>query len=111
MTPLYDVLTAQPSLDAGQIQAKQFRLAMAIGTSRHYRLDSVMPRHFLQTAALAGIGNTAMRALFADLAEGVDSRLDAVIAALPAGFPEALVASVAGGLRRRGRLLESPLDA
>ena len=28
LTPFYDVLSAQPSLDAGQIQQKKFKLAM-----------------------------------------------------------------------------------
>ena len=37
MTPLYDVLTAQPSLDDGQIPRKKFKLAMSVGTNRHYR--------------------------------------------------------------------------
>lgn len=105
MTPFYDVLTAQPSLDAGQIQTKQFRLAMAIGTNRHYQLDSIMPRHFLQTAAMAGIGNTAMRSLFVELAEGAEHRIAAVTAALPAHFPEALVASVSKAFMHRARFL------
>lgn len=105
MTPLYDVLTAQPSLDAGQIQAKQFRLAMAIGISRHYRLDGVMPRHFLQTAAMAGIGKSAMQSLFAELAEGAEHRIATVTAALPARFPEALVDSVGKAFMHRARFL------
>jgi serine/threonine-protein kinase HipA len=36
MTPAYDVLTAQPSLDAGQIPRKKFKLAMSVGKNRHY---------------------------------------------------------------------------
>ena len=47
MTPLYDVLSAQPSLDAGQIQRKQMKLAMSAGDKRHYEIDDIMPRHFL----------------------------------------------------------------
>ena len=31
MTPLYDVLTAQPSLDARQIVSQQMKLAMSVG--------------------------------------------------------------------------------
>ncbi|MBC7578414.1 MAG: hypothetical protein H7312_13800 [Tardiphaga sp.] len=53
MTPLYDVLSAQPSLDARQVQRNNFKLAMAIGMNRHYRMDEIVPRHFAQPAALA----------------------------------------------------------
>ena len=54
MTALYDVLTAQPSLDAGQIQQKIFKLAMSVGMNRHSAVQGIMPRHFIQTADLAG---------------------------------------------------------
>ena len=37
MTPLYDVLTVQPSLDAGQLQTKDMKLAMRAGKSRRYK--------------------------------------------------------------------------
>lgn len=33
LTLLYDVLTAQPSLEAGQIERKQMKLAMSVGTN------------------------------------------------------------------------------
>ncbi len=35
MTPIYDVLTVQPSLDAKQILKKQMKLAMFVGDKRH----------------------------------------------------------------------------
>src|SRR5437867_9577333 len=41
LTPIYDVLTAQPSLDDRQIERKQMKLAMSVGDSRHYRIDEV----------------------------------------------------------------------
>lgn len=37
MTPLYDILTAQPALHARQIECKQMKMAMSVGSSRHYR--------------------------------------------------------------------------
>ena len=43
MTPLYDVLTAQPSLAAHQIQQKKFRLAMSVGKNRHYEIHDILP--------------------------------------------------------------------
>src|SRR3546814_12385874 len=55
LTPLYDVLTAQPSLDAGQIERNQFRLAMSIGKNRHYCIHEGLGRHFVQTGDAAGL--------------------------------------------------------
>ncbi len=111
LTPLYDVLSTQPNVDAGEIPAKAFKLAMSVGKTRHYLVGEIMPRHFLQTADAAGIGGSLVRDLFQQIAARIEPAIAETVASLPSGFPEALVASVAGGLRRRGRLLESPLDA
>jgi serine/threonine-protein kinase HipA len=105
LTPLYDVLTAQPSLDAGQIQQKRFRLAMAVGRNRHYAVEGIMPRHFLQTAALAGVGAALTRTIFEDLAANTESQTAVVIDALPRGFPDQLASSVLAAVKSRAGLL------
>lgn len=105
LTPLYDVLTAQPSLDAGQIQQKKFKLAMSAGKNRHYPVDRIMPRHFLQTAELAGVGSPLMRTIFEDLAANAEKQTDAVINTLPRGFPEQLITSVRAAIKHRAGLL------
>lgn len=105
LTPLYDVLTAQPSLDAGQIQQKKFKLAMSVGKNRHYPVDTIMPRHFLQTAELAGVGTPLMRTIFEDLAASAEKQTDAVIDAVPRGFPDPLITSVQAAVKIRARLL------
>ena len=56
LTPLYDVISAQPSVDSKQILWKSFRLAMSFGAKPHYKIMQVAPRHFSQTAELAGVG-------------------------------------------------------
>ena len=105
LTPLYDVLTAQPSLDAKQIPRKKFKLAMSVGKNRHYAIHDIMPRHFMQTADRAGVGKPAMKALFEDLAASADHSLAAVIEKLPKDFPAALIDSVAQALKHRARFL------
>ena len=45
LTPFYDILTAQPSLDAHQVNRNQMRLAMSVGSNRHYRLHEILGRH------------------------------------------------------------------
>ncbi|GLK54177.1 serine/threonine-protein kinase HipA [Methylopila capsulata] len=105
MTPLYDVLTAQPTVDAGLITRNQFKLAMSAGKSRHYRIDTIAPRHFLETATEAGVGGSIMRAILDDLAENALRLATEVVDKLPAGFPEELTASVLSAIRRRADLL------
>jgi serine/threonine-protein kinase HipA len=105
MTPAYDVLTAQPSLDAGQIPKNKFKLAMSVGKNRHYDVLEIMPRHFLQTADLAGLGLPAMRPIIEDLGENATRKAAAVIEALPHDFPGQLVESVMAAINERSRLL------
>jgi serine/threonine-protein kinase HipA len=53
LTPLYDVLTAQPSVHRREIERKHLKLAMFVGDNRHYRMDEIVGRHFVQTAKRA----------------------------------------------------------
>ena len=52
-TALLHHLTAQPSLANRQIERKQMKLAMFVGDNRHYRLDEIKGRHFVQTSERA----------------------------------------------------------
>jgi serine/threonine-protein kinase HipA len=107
MTPLYDVLSAQPSLDANQIQLKQFKLAMSVGRSRHYAISEILPRHFIQTAEIAGVGAGLVRSVFNDLAENAEQAVGAAIDGLPDGFPEAMTNSVRAAISHRIDLLKA----
>jgi serine/threonine-protein kinase HipA len=110
LAPLYDVLTAQPSVDAQQIQQKQFRLAMSVGSNRHYAVKKIMPRHFLQTGELAGLGLPMMLAIFEDLNACIEKATDKVINALPQSFPDQLITSVRMAVLSRAVLLEKGLS-
>nr|WP_292419218.1 HipA domain-containing protein [Mesorhizobium sp.] len=105
MTPLYDVLSAQPSLDAGHIPRKKFKLSMSVGKSRHYSIHEIMPRHFMQTTEIAGLGTPLMRRIIEDIAENAEKQADAAISSLRRGFPEQLVASVKSAIGKRALLL------
>lgn len=108
LTPLYDVLSAQPSLDARQIERKQMKLAMAVGDRRHYRIAEIQPRHFLQTAAKTGLPKSLVQQTMEEITAAADDALNRVEQELPADFPEAVHASVSTGLRYRLRVLDSP---
>ena len=106
MTPLYDVISAQPSLDAGQIQRNKMKLAMAVGDSRHYVVDSVMPRHFVQTAAKAGIGAGLVTSIFDELLTQAPTAVEQVTVSLPRAFPAEVADSISNGFKTRLRRLE-----
>ena len=104
-TPLYDVLSAEPSLAAHQINRRQMRLAMAIGDRRRYRLDEIAPRHFLQTAVRAGYDEASARAILAALRTTAAAAFDRAVRAMPVGTPAALVDPIGVAIRERaGRI-------
>ena len=104
LTPLYDVMSAQPNVDAGEIRQNRMKLAMAVGDNRHYVIDSIMPRHFLQTAARAGVPGSLVETILEELDAGAARAIDATLTGLPPEFPERIVSSLIEGVRRRMRL-------
>ncbi|HEX4785863.1 MAG TPA: type II toxin-antitoxin system HipA family toxin [Candidatus Sulfotelmatobacter sp.] len=106
MTPLYDVISAQPSVDSKQILWKQFRLAMAFGTKPHYQVPQIDPRHFFQTADQAGIGRQVIESVIQELLDGAVSAVGSVVASLPGDFPDEIASSIEAGIKGRLRLLE-----
>ncbi len=105
LTPLYDVLSAQPSVDAGQIARNRMKLAMAVGDNRHYQIDDIVGRHFLQSAAGGGLGEGVVHAIFAELVETGPAAIETVMERLPADFPQDLADSVTRGFLARLRQL------
>ncbi|MBN9085191.1 MAG: toxin HipA [Rhizobiales bacterium 65-9] len=106
MTPLYDVISAQPSLDMCQIQRNKMKMAMAVGKSRHYVVDSIMPRHFIQTAANAGMGERLVSSIFEELLAQAPAAIEQVIASLPEAFPAEVADSIGNGFKARLRRLK-----
>lgn len=101
LTPFYDVISAQPHLDAKQLSRKDFRLAMAVGNSRHYRIFDICDRHFIETGERAGLAPDAVSTVIEEVKDTTAGAIDQVMSELPPDFPEALVNSVTGGMRRR----------
>ena len=104
-TPLYDVISAQPSLDAGEIRRNRMKLAMAVGDSRHYAIHEIAPRHFIQTAAKAGIGAAAVEGIFDEIAAAAPAAIERVLAHLPNRFPAEIADSIVAGFRARLRVI------
>jgi len=64
LTPLYDVLTVQPSVDRRELRLNQFKLAMAAGKRPHYRVRDIHGRHFVETGRAIGLSLDAIRRVF-----------------------------------------------
>jgi serine/threonine-protein kinase HipA len=105
LTPLYDVVSAQFAVDSGRIRQNGFKLAMAVGKNRHYVVDKIAPRHFLQTATVAGIGESVVQSIFDGLQDGMKA-VDKVMNELPRGFPEHVRDPIYRGIQKRMRLFE-----
>ncbi len=107
LTPVYDVMSTQPLLDLNQIRRNQMRMSMAVGRRRHYRLHEVMPRHFQQSAALAGVSASVVEQIFDEITEKMPTTIDGLPNAELQHLPMDLVESVFGGIRRRLTLIET----
>ncbi|MBX9829541.1 MAG: type II toxin-antitoxin system HipA family toxin [Xanthobacteraceae bacterium] len=107
LTPFYDVLAAQPSLDAHQIRRNQFKLAMAVGNSRKYRIFDIHGRHFVETGRAAGLSLQLIGQAVDEVRQAFEPAFSAVERELPAHFPEAIHAGVTAGARARLRLLDT----
>ena len=93
------------NVDAGRIRRNQFKVAMAGGKSRNYGVDEILPRHFMQTAGAAGVGNVVVDDVLAKLAEVRPRVVDQVGNALPPGFPNWLFEQITHGILRRLRTI------
>ena len=106
LTPLCDVLTAQPSLDSGQIQRKQMKLAMSAGSKNHYRIADVQGQHFVQTAEAAGVPERPVENAIASVADQATAALNTTESQLPNNFLEHIHTSVKNAVIERLRSLK-----
>lgn len=101
MTPLYDVLTVQPSLDVGQIQIKDMKLAMRVGKGRHYKVSEIQGRHFVETGLAAGFSREQVMRVFEDIRARAEQAFETAVTDMPPGFPAMLCDSVRRGFEQR----------
>jgi len=105
MTPLYDVMSAQPAVDAGQIRHNKMKLALAVGKNNHYVVDTILPRHFIQTGEAAGFPGDLTEEILCEVSAKAQSAIEKARQALPALFPEGIFNSITNGLLHRvGRI-------
>lgn len=101
MTPIYDVMSAEPNLQAGQLRRNEYKLAMAVGDRRNYPIYRIHPRHFLQSAKAAGLPDGEVESVFEDLDAELEGALERAVAAMPGGFPAQVCDPISDGMRSR----------
>ncbi|MEE4330813.1 MAG: type II toxin-antitoxin system HipA family toxin [Wenzhouxiangella sp.] len=110
MTPIYDVISAQPNFAEGRLRRNRIKLAMAVGDSRHYVVNEILPRHFAQSAKAAGIGLQQLQELLHDLEGGASGALERAAASMPDGATDGISHSIRQTLARKLREVGQFLD-
>lgn len=109
LTPLYDVMSAWPVIGTGErkFPLQKLKLAMAVRSKNaHYRLEEILPRHWIATARRNGLGHWLPQAM-EEVAARTESVITLVEARLPPGFPASVAEPVFDGMRRQARKLVS----
>jgi serine/threonine-protein kinase HipA len=101
LTPLYDIVSTQPSLDAKQISQNQMKLAMAVGTNRHYVVHTILGRHFKQTGHACGLPANTLKSIIEEFGDTAKAKIDQAVSKLSPDFPAAVAGSIADGAKRR----------
>jgi serine/threonine-protein kinase HipA len=114
LTPLYDVISAQPMFDARQIPHKDFKLAMSVGQKSRYKIQEIRRRHFHQTAVEAGLENMSAdqkHSFTTDAINIIQTRFttafENVLTRLPQDFPIEIHESIRSAASARLETLHS----
>lgn len=105
LTPLYDILSAQPLADAGTLRRNRFRMAMSLGTNNHYRMDEIQNRHFRETADAAGLPVGTVEEICGEFQKTVPAALDHLVSTADNIIPAGLLDSLVVGIRSRQETL------
>ena len=107
LAPLYDIISIEPNIKAGQLYEDKAKLAMEVGENRHYRLGEIQPRHFIETAAKAGIKAPIVEKIFEALCKRAAAAIRKTKAELPENFPVDIADAILEGFNKRMKLLKS----
>lgn len=109
LTPIYDVLSAQPAFDQRQIPHGKYKLAMSAGKSRKYRILDIAGRHFIETGKEAGLGPTIMNKAIGQILDQAGDAPTQALAQMPGDFAGDIHESIIAAMAGRLRLLEAGL--
>lgn len=98
LAPLYDILSLHPALKARQIERKEAKLAMGIGTTKHYRLSEIQKRHWYESAKASDISKEAFEEILHEITEKAGS-LETSFKNSPHVISNDLIGVIIAGLR------------
>lgn len=100
LTPLYDVMSVYPLMQAKTIPRQKAEMAMALrGTNKnHYRWARIQPRHFLATANAINFSQKKAERILTEMLEQARDVATQVSEKLPAGFPSNISEPILQGM-------------
>jgi serine/threonine-protein kinase HipA len=72
-----------------------------VGDSRHYRIDEIKGRHFIQSAERAGLPGSLASDVLSEVSQAAETAITTVEKQLPRGFPKGIHHLVKAGLTAR----------
>lgn len=102
LTPAYDVLSAHPILGNGPNQFSPFKvkLAMAVkGAHYHYKLIEVQKKHWINHAAIVGLGDNVALSIIDEIVSGTEKVINEVAMQIPDEFPHQMADAIFAGMR------------
>ena len=109
LAPLYDVMSAHPPIEQGQIPLEKAKLAMAVGQNRHYKIKEIYPRHWLQTAKQAKFSESEMRAIIDEVCLATPQVIESVKKILPKDFPQVVANAIFDGMLNSMKILKNKM--
>ena len=107
LTPLYDIMSAYPLINARQLQTQKIKMAMALkGKNNHYYWHTMQRRHFLETAKSVNYSQDRAERILDEMLEKTNSVIDEVTKLLPREFPKYISDPILQGLTHAKRKLE-----
>ena len=99
LTPFYDIISAYPLLDKGEIQPQKLRLTMAaLGANKHYRWRNVLQRHWISTAVHCGFPKEEIEKIMREFATQAEEWTANVRRKIPHDFPKEIAESILQGV-------------
>lgn len=108
LTPIYDVMSAEPHVSARNFQPQKIKLAMSVGKNRHYKIREILPRHWIQTADSCKFDGIIT--LLQEIAASTDKAIETVTAELPRGFPQEVSEKILITLEKRVKTIPTYLS-
>jgi serine/threonine-protein kinase HipA len=79
------------------------KLAMSVGTSRHYKIEDISGRHFIQTTERADLPGALVTGVLQDVAKSAGGAMKTIEEQLPRDFPHKMHNAVKAALYSRLR--------